>query len=138
MSRSAFSAKVFAIYLFVVSPVLVFAPNVLLTMFGIAPTSEVWIRVVGVIAFNLGVYAWVATRHEDKSFLEASVYTRGSVFCAFVVFALMGLASPMIVLFGMIDLCGGLWTWYALRADARSPAPALAGLPAVGASVAGQ
>jgi len=138
MSRSAFSAKVFAIYLFVVSPVLVFAPNVLLTMFGIAPTSEVWIRVVGVIAFNLGVYAWAAARHEDKSFMEASVYTRGSVFCAFVVFALMGLASPMIVLFGMIDLCGGLWTWYALRADARSPAPALAGLPAAGASVAGQ
>ena len=137
MSRAAFSAKVFAVYLFVFSPVLVFAPNALLTLFGIASTSEVWIRVVGVIAFNLGVYAWVAARHEDKSFLEASVYTRGSVFCAFVVFALMGFASPMIVLFGTIDLCGGLWTWYALRADARSPVPALAGL-AAGAPVAGQ
>jgi len=128
MSRSAFSAKVFAVYLFVVSPVLVFAPNFLLTMFGIAPTSDVWIRVVGVIAFNLGIYAWVAARHENRPFLEASVYTRGSVFCAFVVFALMGLASPMIVLFGTIDLCGGLWTWYALKADARVAGPALAGV----------
>jgi hypothetical protein len=138
MSRSAFTAKVFAIYLFVVSPVLVFAPNFLLTLFGIAPTSDVWIRVVGVIAFNLGIYAWVAARHENKPFLEASVYTRGSVFCAFVVFALMGFASPVIVLFGTVDLCGGLWTWYALRADALSPVPALQGVPAAGAPVAGQ
>jgi hypothetical protein len=122
---------VFAVYLFVVSPVLVCAPNFLLTMFGIAPTGEVLIRVVGVIAFNLGVYMWVAARHENKPFLEASVYTRGSVFCAFVVFALLGLASPMIVLFGLIDLGGGLWTWYALKADARADGPALA-------SVAGQ
>jgi hypothetical protein len=128
MSRSAFSARVFAVYLFVVSPVLVCAPNFLLTIFGIAPTSEVWIRVVGVIAFNLGVYMWVAARHENKPFLEASVYTRGSVFCAFVVFALMGLASPMIVLFGLIDLGGGLWTWTALKADARADGPALAGV----------
>ena len=128
MSRSAFSARVFAVYLFVVSPVLVCAPNFLLTMFGIAPTGEVWIRVVGVIAFNLGVYMWVAARHENKPFLEASVYTRGSVFCAFVVFALLGLASPMIVLFGLIDLGGGLWTWYALKADARADGPALASL----------
>jgi hypothetical protein len=34
----------------------------------------------------------------------------------------------MIVLFGTIDLCGGLWTWFALRADARAPTPALAGV----------
>jgi hypothetical protein len=128
MSRSAFSAKEIAVYLFVVGPVLVFAPNFLLTMFGIAPTSAVWIRVVGVIAFDLGVYVWIAARHENKPFLAASVYPRGSVFCAFVVFALTGLASPMIVLFGLIDLGGGLWTWHALQADARSDGPAQAGV----------
>ena len=33
MSRSAFSAKVFAIYLFFVGVVLVFAPNLLLSVF---------------------------------------------------------------------------------------------------------
>jgi hypothetical protein len=126
MSRSAFSAKVFAVYLFVLSPVLVVAPNLLLSTFGIAPTNDVWIRVVGVIAFNLGIYVWVAARHDNRPFLEASVYTRASVFVAFCVFAAMGFASPMIVLFGVIDLCGGLWTWFALKADERSVAPALA------------
>ena len=57
-------------------PSLVVAPNFLLSIFRIPPTSEVWIHVVGVIAFNIGIYAWVAAKHENKPFLEASVYTR--------------------------------------------------------------
>jgi hypothetical protein len=123
MSRSAFSSKVFAVYLFIVGPVLVLAPNVLLGLFGIAPTSEVWIRVVGLIAVNLGVYSWVAAKHENKPFLAASVYTRFSVFVAFTVFGLIGLVSPMIILFGAVDLAGGLWTHFALKADALSASP---------------
>ncbi|CAN7432481.1 hypothetical protein [Pseudomonas sp. GL-B-26] len=127
MSRSAFSAKVFAIYLFVVGAVLVVAPNFLLAIFRIPPTSEVWIHVVGVIAFNIGIYAWIAAKHENKPFLEASVYTRFVVFVAFTTFAVVGLASPMIVLFAVADLFGGIWTYFALKADAQSIRPVLAG-----------
>ncbi|MFL6630895.1 MAG: hypothetical protein ACJ8HJ_01105 [Massilia sp.] len=126
MSKATFSARMFAVYVFAVSTVLVVAPNVLLSLFGIAPTSEVWIRVAGVLAFNIGIYAWVGARH--RPFLEASVYTRGLVFAAFLVFALLGLVSPMIVLFGLVDLAGGLWTWFALKADARAMVAAPAGL----------
>ena len=120
MSKSAFSAKVFATYLFIVGAVLVFAPNFLLSVFRVAPTSEVWIHVVGVTAFMLGVYAWVAAKHENKPFLETSVYTRFVVFVAFTSFAVIGLASPMIILFGVVDLLGGVWTYFALRADAQA------------------
>jgi hypothetical membrane protein len=127
MSRSAFSAKVFAIYLFIVGAVLVIAPNFLLSIVRIPPTSEVWIHVVGVIAFNIGIYAWIAAKHENKPFLEASVYTRFVVFVAFTAFAVVGLASPMIVLFGVADLLGGIWTYFALKADAQSTRPILAG-----------
>ncbi len=128
MSKATFSARVFAVYVFAVSAVLVVAPNVLLSLFGIASTSEVWIRVAGVLAFNIGIYAWIGARH--RPFLEASVYTRALVCAAFVVFALLGLASPMIVLFGLIDLAGGVWTWAALKADARALGAAPAGLRA--------
>jgi hypothetical protein len=127
MSKSSFSAKVFAIYLFIVGAVLVVAPNVLLSIFRIPHTSEVWIHVVGVIAFMIGVYAWVAAKHEDKHFLEASVYTRFVVFVAFTTFAAIGLASPMIIFFGVADLLGGIWTHFALKADAQSAQPFLAG-----------
>jgi hypothetical protein len=127
MSRSAFSAKFFAIYLFVVGAVLVIAPNFLLSILGIPTTSEVWIHVVGVIAFMIGVYAWDAAKNESKSFLEASVYTRFAVFVAFTTFAVVGLASPMIALFGVADLLGGVWTYFALKADAQSARPILEG-----------
>jgi hypothetical protein len=127
MSKSAFSARVFAVYLFVLGVALVLAPNVLLSVFGIAPSPDVWIRVVGLLVFMIGVYAWVAAKHELKPFLEASVYTRFLVFVTLAAFALMGLASPMVALFGVADLCGGIWTWLALKADERSAMPALAG-----------
>ncbi len=127
MSKSAFSAKVFAVYLFVLGPVLVFAPNFLLALFGIPATTEVWIRVVGVIAFMIGVYAWVAATHEFRPFLEASVYTRFVVFVAFSAFAILELGSPVIVLFGLIDLLGGIWTYCALKADEQTGRPVLVG-----------
>ncbi len=120
MSKSAFSAKVFAVYLFFVGVVLVAAPNFLLSIFRIPQTSEVWVHVVGVLAFNIGIYAWVAAKHEDKSFFVASVYTRFLVFGAFTTFTVIGLASPMLVLFGVVDLLGGTWTYLALKADAST------------------
>ena len=128
MSKATFSARVFAIYVFAVSTLLVVAPNVLLSVFGIAPTREVWIRLVGVLAFNIGIYAWVCAGY--RLFLEASVYTRALVCAASVVFALLGLVSPLIVLFGLVDLAGGIWTWLALKADARAVGSAPAGLHA--------
>ncbi|WP_288381480.1 hypothetical protein [uncultured Massilia sp.] len=125
MSKAAFTARVFAVYLFILGPVLVVAPNVLLSLFGIPATAEVWIRVVGVIVFMLGVYCWVAAKHELRPFLEASVYTRFGVFIALTAFAVLELGSPMLALFGVIDLLGGVWTYLALKADAQSGHPAL-------------
>jgi hypothetical protein len=124
MSKSAFSSKVFAVYLFIVGAVLVVAPNVLLSIFQMPQTSEVWIHVIGVLAFNVGIYAWVAA--EDKQFLKASVYTRFVFFVAVTTFAVIGLASPIIIFFGVADLLGGIWTHFALKADAQSPQPILA------------
>jgi hypothetical protein len=82
--------------------------------------------VLGVIVFNLGVYVWVAAKHENKPFLEASVYTRFVFFVAVTTFAFTGLASPMIIVFGVVDLLGGIWTYFALKADARSAQPFMA------------
>lgn len=121
MSKSAFSIKVFAVYLFIAGALLAIVPNVLLSILFIPQSSEVWIRVIGVIAFMIGIYGWDAATHEAKSFFVTSVYTRCIVFVAFTVFAALGLGSPMIILFGFADLAGGIWTYFALRADASAP-----------------
>jgi hypothetical protein len=133
MSRAAFSVKVFAVYVFFMGGALVFGPNLLLPLLGLAPTDEVWVRIVGVLAFNIGLYVWNAARHEDRPFMEVSVVTRVLAFGAFAAFVLAGLASPVIALFGAIDLAGAAWTWCALQADARQAAATRAGLPGTAA-----
>lgn len=118
MSRAAVTVKVFAVYLFVIGAALILAPNLLLRASFLPTTSEVWIRVVGVLAFNIGVYYWFAAKSEATAVLTASVYARMFVFVAFIAFALLRFSPPAIVLFGAVDLAGALWTWNALRARA--------------------
>ena len=87
MSKTAFTLKVFGIYLIILGIVLILVPNILLSIFGMPETSEVWIRVVGVLAFNIGVYYIFAAKSEAKPFFYASVYTRIFVFIIFTIFA---------------------------------------------------
>lgn len=125
MSKSAFSAKVFASYLFIVGAILIVAPNTLLSVFRLPETSEVWIRIIGVLAFNIGVFAWVSA--ENNHFLKASVLTRILFFIAVTTFAAVGLARPVLILFGLADLLGALWTYFAMKADDNQRRPLFAG-----------
>jgi hypothetical protein len=117
MSKSAFSVKFFGVYALLTGLNLIFAPNMLLGMFGILATNEVWIRVVGVLAFNIGVYYWFAAKCEAKAFFEATVYARGFVFIAFAAFVVLGLVNKALILFGVVEVIGAVWTWLALRQD---------------------
>lgn len=118
-SRAAFSLKAFGVYLLGLGAILALVPNVLLTTFGFAPTEEVWIRVLGVVVFNIGIYYWYAAVCEARAFFVASVFARQLILVSFVAFAAAGLAKPNLVTFGVVDALGGVWTWAALRADAR-------------------
>lgn len=120
MSKAAFSIKAFGVYLLALGVCLVFVPNLLLSVFGMPRTDEVWIRVVGLLVFNIGLYYWFAAQGEATSVFRASVYTRVLVLVAFAAFAALGLAPPMLVLFGVADFAGGVWTWFALKADAQA------------------
>lgn len=127
MSRAAFSTRAFAVYIFIVAAVLVLAPNALLSLCRLAPTGEVWIRLVGLLAFNIGLFAWGAARHDDRHFFVTSVRTRVLVFVVLAIFVVIQLASPVLMLFGVAELLGGLWTHLALKADAASAQAAAAG-----------
>jgi hypothetical protein len=117
MSHAAFTIKAFAVYLGALGASLVLAPNFMLSLFGFAPTSEVWIRVLGVVVFNLGWYYWYAAVSEARPFFAASVVTRVFALLAFSGLVVAGFAPPMLALFGVVDAAGGAWTWLALRKD---------------------
>ena len=120
MSKSARSLFVFSIYLFALGAILIFIPNVLLRLFHMPETDEVWIRVVGMLASIVGFYYFRAAKSELKAFFQATVYGRTSVFIFFIGFVAAGLAPPVLILFGFIDALAALWTQMSLRSEMQS------------------
>lgn len=118
MSSCAKSVLAFAIYLALLGLILLIAPNVLLALFGLPATGEVWIRIVGMLVVLLAFYYAQAARHDLRPFFRWTVYARGSVLVFFIAFVVFGLAEPVLLLFGVIDLLGALWTLAALRSPA--------------------
>jgi hypothetical protein len=84
-------------------------------MFFMPSTSEVWIHVVGVLVLFLAFYYIQVARQEMTYFFKLTVYTRSSLIIFFAAFVLLGLARPPLLLFGVVDLLGALWTAMALR-----------------------
>jgi len=115
MSPAAKSVFVFGIYLSILSIILIAVPNLLLRMFGLPETEEVWIRVVGVLVVALAIYYVQLAQKEQRDFFWISVYVRGSVIVFFTAFVLAGFVQPVLILFGAIDLLGAIWTWWALK-----------------------
>ncbi len=119
MSKSAFSLFVFGIYAAVVGIVLMAAPNFMLGIFGIPHTNEVWIRIVGVLALVLAFYYTQAARKGITGFFVLTVYTRSTFIIFLTAFVLFGFASPAIILFGVMDLLGAVWTGLSLRSEKK-------------------
>jgi len=117
MSNSARSVFVFGLYLAVLGIVLLVAPNFLLGMFFLPSTTEVWVRVVGMLVLFLGFYYTQAARKEMTDFFRWTMYPRSTVILFFAAFVLLGFANPPLILFGVVDLLGVIWTGMALRSS---------------------
>ncbi|MFN0033961.1 MAG: hypothetical protein ACKVUS_02770 [Saprospiraceae bacterium] len=115
MTKASKSVYYFGFYLLATGLTLIFVPNMLLVMFGIEPTSEVWIRVVGSLAFVIGAYYVFTARTNNEAFLKLTVYNRVLIAAWFGLFVAMGWVQWQLLLFGGVDLLGALWTWSAMR-----------------------
>jgi hypothetical protein len=115
MSKAAVSVRLFGIYVMLLGVSLVIAPNLVLGLFGMPPSTEVWLHVVGVLAFIIGVFNYVAAATEYRPYFIATVATRTLVLASFIAFVLLGMAPPVLILFGLVDFAGAIWTGLALR-----------------------
>ncbi len=123
MSKSATSVFVFGVYLVFLGLLLVMVPNVLLRIFGFAATTDVWVRVVGVLVLCLASYYVLAARREMVEFFQWTVRVRAFVFVCLAAFSVLKLAVPALALFGGVDLLGAVWTALCVR-QSRSPVSA--------------
>jgi hypothetical protein len=115
MTVAARSLKVFVAYLALLGIALLFAPNALLQVFGLPATSEVWIRVVGMLVAFLAVYYWTAAGAELVPVFRATVLCRLTVPVFFLAFVVAGWVRWPLLLFGLPDAAGATWTWWALH-----------------------
>jgi hypothetical protein len=120
MTPAARSLLVFGVYLLGLAVALVLAPNFLLGLFGVPPTQEVWIRVVGLLAGIVGAYYMVMVRRSLSALYLPTVVARVFAFVLLCAFALLQLGPPQLAIFGVVDLLGALWTWRALRVEPRT------------------
>lgn len=117
MTDAAKTVYYFGWYLVCLGIILLGQPNSLLTLFGIASTSEVWIRVVGLLALALSAYYLTAGKKNIVPILKTTVYVRSSIILFFTGFVVAGLVSPTLILFGAVDLAGAVWTYPALKKE---------------------
>lgn len=121
MSRAARSIFVFGIYLIVIGLGFLVMPNVALRIFGFPETTEPWIRVMAMLLLILASYYIQAARNELMVFFRFTVHARASVIVFYAAFVLFGLAQPMLLMFGAVDLLAAIWTWVSLRPPQSSP-----------------
>jgi hypothetical protein len=117
MTPAARSLQVFGIYLLVLAVGLGFVPNVLLVLFGMPPTQEVWIRVLGLLVGIVGAYYLIMAARSITPLYMPTVGARALAFVVLCALALLRLGPPQLALFGVVDLLGALWTWRALRVE---------------------
>ncbi len=115
MNSAAKSVYYFGFYLLILSAALTVFPNLLLTTFMMPETNEVWIRVVGVLVFNIGILYIVLAPSNHSLFLTVTVYLRASILLWFIIFVLIEWAPTMLIMFGLVDFAGALWTYLELK-----------------------
>ena len=115
MSSVSKSVYYFSFYLLAAGLVLFFFPNRLLALLGFAATTEIWIRLVGILTFILGVFFFYMAKQEARLFFYISMFGRGIFVIGILSLVLFYDAPSALLLFGIVDAAGLLWTLFAYR-----------------------
>src|SRR5439155_27186433 len=91
MDAAAKSLMVYGVYLLANGVALLLAPDVVLKGFGLPATSDPWIRVLGLVAGEIGYYFVVIARRGVTSLYPATVLARGVAALVFVALVASGI-----------------------------------------------
>lgn len=115
MSTAAKSIYYFSFYLYLTGVTLIAIPNTFLSIVKLPETNEVWIRVVGVLVVALAYYYHRMSSENITAMFKHTVVARIFVFLCFSVLVIAKFVSPVLLVFGVIDLLAAIWTFMALR-----------------------
>jgi hypothetical protein len=110
MSKIAFTIRIYSFYLFLMGVGMILMPNTLLSLFGFAETTEIWIRMLGLFTFTTGIYYFQSSANEQLAFFKSTIIGRIFFFVMTIVFVFAFKQNPMLAAIGSVDLIGALWT----------------------------
>ncbi len=110
MNSSTLSILVFGVYLIFVGVGFLFMPNLLLPLFKFPKTEEPWIRVVGILVLIIALFYLVAAYYNLTVIYWTTVFGRSFVFLSFAGLVIAKKSHPKLLLFGVIDALGAIWT----------------------------
>src|SRR5687768_8131404 len=115
MSSTAKSVFYYSFYMMGMGLGLLFIPGLILGIFGFDATNDIWILVLGLLAFCAGLLYFSCGRTNQTGFFRMSIIDRFGFFSGRVGIVLFLQASPMLALRGSVDLFGAIWTAVTLR-----------------------
>lgn len=74
-------------------------------------------QIIGLLLLLLAFYYLMAARREMRFFFQWTVFARSAIFCFLTLLVFYRAADPLLLLFGLVDLIGALWTMLALRSS---------------------
>lgn len=121
MRSTANSLYVFGLYLMLIPGFgLMCCPKTLLDLFQLESGDQLWLaRLVGLLAFCIGIFEWNIARHAIVPLYKVTVYLRYGAAIFMVAMWITNEVGIMILGFALIDALGATWTLWTL-----SPSPA--------------
>jgi hypothetical protein len=113
--KKSLSLSVQAVYALITALQLIFVPNMLLGMFGFEPTSEVWIKILGVVLIAFVLVYYGVIQYGNTDLIRITIYSRLVIVVGLVLLVATGQAATPLILFAGIDLATAIWTWFELK-----------------------
>lgn len=114
------SIRYFGIYVVLTGIALIVVPEMLMSMLGVAPPSEIWVRVLGVLALVVGYYYLACASAEVIAFYRATIAGRLGFAGLLAVLVVLYSAPIQLLLFGLVDVAGAIWSSQGLRGRERN------------------
>ena len=111
--------KVFAVYLSILSFLLLFWPSIFLDL-GFKDVSSPWVPTLGYVVGALAFYYFMAIRENAVNFYSWTTYARFPILFFFIALVSLGIAPPIMLLIGLIDTGCAIWTSLALKHEQQS------------------
>lgn len=115
MTSTAKSVFYYSFYMMGMGLGLLLIPNLILGVFGFAPTTDIWIHILGLFAFCAGMLYFYCGRTNQTGFFRISVIERIVFFLGMVGIVLFLQMDTLLALVGSVDLFGAIWTALTLR-----------------------